>query len=177
MSVVRFASERALVRSGTAILRSEFSDRDIDVRVRYEVQGRGAIPDVVFFRAGKSRLDYVVTVEFKLSNWRRAVVQAFKNRNVGNESYVVMDHGSMGHAARYLDYFVSANVGLLSISRDGELFVWSLPVPAVPFSPSFALEFGRVLLGASRKRLTAPFTRSVRGGTAWEPLRRQWQAG
>jgi hypothetical protein len=145
--------------------------------VRHEVRAPGGIPDLVFFLSKNDSLDYVITVEFKLSDWRRALFQAFKNRNFGNEAYVVLDPARLDAALKHLSEFQRANVGLATVSRDCQVSVWLYPTPALPFSEQFSEKLATILLRKRKAKIKdLRFIRTVRGGVPLADLRRSWGA-
>lgn len=168
-----FSSESQLVRQGRRLIRQVLAAvGDSATRARYEVTAPGSVPDLVLFsRKGRS-VQYVVSIEFKLSNWRRAIGQAFRHRNFGNEAYVVLDEASIAPAVANVDEFKRTNIGLLSISSSGELKAWFLPEPRLPFSAEFSVSFSKALLTRSHiAPAELPYVRSLRGGVAMAPLR------
>jgi hypothetical protein len=145
----------------------------VNTKTRSEVAAPGGVPDLTLYIKHGRAVRYVVTFEFKLANWRKALAQAFRHRNFGNEAYVVLDHASAGAAIKNLDEFKRVNVGLLTLSPSKELVAWHVPDPHRPFSLQFSQAFAASLL--SRKRLApndVPFVRSTRGGTSLAHLRR-----
>ena len=129
---------------------------------------------IIFSKQGQA-VQYVVTVEFKLSDWRRAVTQAFRHRNFGNEAYVVLDQARLAAPLHYLAVFEAANIGLVSVDADDVVRIWHYPKPGLPFSSQYSREVARALL-APRRALPAdlPFIRSIRGGVALAELRSTW---
>ena len=126
---------------------------------------------MVLFRRSSGSVDYVVAVEFKLRNWRRAIAQAFRYRNVANEAYVILDSACVGPALEHLDVFQRSNVGLLSFGTDGEMRAHFLPTPALPWSFRFARAFARELLARRTLPDDLPFIRATRWGVYLSPLR------
>ena len=170
-----FQSETQLVRKGRRVIRQAL--RQLvrpTVGTRAEVPAPGSVPDFVMYTRDRSSVLYVVTFEFKLASWRRALGQAFRHRNFGNEAYVVLDRARIAPALKALDEFRAANVGLLSIDWQSNVEAWHYPTPALPFSKRFSRHLAKMLLSP---RKTIPddlqFTRSVRGGSVLAPLRRQ----
>lgn len=172
-----FRSEKALARAARDVVRGLRENLGRTLGVRYEVPAPGGIPDLIFFLRGQQALDYVVTVEFKLRDWRRALFQAFKNRNFGNEAYVVLDPARLQPALNNLLEFQRANVGLATIERGGTVTVWHYPSPDLPFSQRFAEKVATNLLRTQQpKSSDLRFTRSVKGGMPLAELRRSWGA-
>ena len=63
----------------------------------------------------------VVAIEVKLSNWKRALIQAFKYTIFANQSYVAMDAHYVHRAEANIGEFKRGNIGLLSIAEDGAI--------------------------------------------------------
>lgn len=172
-----FQSEKALARAARDVAQGLREELGRALGVRYEVPAPGGIPDLIFFLRDQEALDYVVTVEFKLRDWRRALLQAFKNRNFGNEAYVVLDPARLQPALNNLSQFQRANVGLATIERGGAVTVWHYPLPDVPFSQRFSEKVATNLLRTQQlKSSDLRFIRSVKGGTPLAELRRSWRA-
>lgn len=170
-----FSSEAHLAREGRRLLRTALAELACTVRTRYEVPAPGSVPDLVMFSKEPRGLRYVVTVEFKLRRWRRALAQAFRHRNFGNEAYVVMDEAHSRSALENVHIFRSCNVGLVTVNIQEQLRVWHYPVPQVPFSEPFARAMAQSLLAPGRNlRSKTPFIHSARGGVALAALRERW---
>ncbi len=170
-----FQSEAALVQKGRRLIRGALRNVDGQVRTRYELPAPGAVPDLVIFSKSSNEVQYVITVEFKLSDWRRAITQAFRHRNFGNEAYVVLDQARSAAAVRHVDLFERANVGLVTVDAENVVRVWHYPQPGLPFSSQFSRAVARALLGSHRTvPADPPFVRSIRGGIALAGLRRTW---
>ena len=59
----------------------------------------------------------IIAVEAKLSEWRRVLVQAYRNLQFADESWVVLDHSCVKPALAQLERFRSTGVGLASVDR------------------------------------------------------------
>ncbi len=165
-------TEVDLVRRGRRLIREALQDLEGEIKTRYEVPAPGAIPDLVLFYKRHNALQYVITVEFKLHNWQRAIAQAFRHRNFGNESYVILDQARSASAVRKIDLFKSTNIGLITVNSQNNLLVWHYPSPELPFSPHFSRQFAKSLLPSTRKTpFDLPYIRSIRGGVALADLR------
>ncbi len=173
VKMVRFASEAQLVRSGRRLVRAALRDARGLIRTRYEVAAPGGVPDLVVFACRRRQLHYVITMEFKLRNWRRALRQAFRHRNYVNEAYVVLDAAHATAAIEHVELFERANVGLVTVDRTERVRVWHSPEPALPFSPAYARFVADKLVAKKKKKTTKdlPFIRSVRGGSTLVALR------
>lgn len=130
---------------------------------------------MVVFAYGGRRLYYVVAVEFKLGDWRRALRQAFRHRNYVNEAYVVLDDARRMGAIEHREVFANANVGLVTVDRAERVRVWCVPEPALPFSAGYAgVVADRLLAGKGGRIKDLRFVRSVRGGSRLAALRGRW---
>lgn len=76
----------------------------------------------------------VVAVEAKLSEWKRVLVQAYRNLQFADESWVVLDHSCVRPALAQLERFQATGVGLASMDRNLGLFVHLSAAPAGPMS-------------------------------------------
>ncbi|MEW6172243.1 MAG: hypothetical protein AB1510_04145 [Bacillota bacterium] len=103
-----------------------------------ELQGLFGIPDhvAVFWKqdALGRRIQRTFAFEMKKSNWRQAIVQAYRYASFAEYSFVVMDHGYVHRALAGLEEFKSANIGLLSVRVDGEVFWHYRPRYKPPYS-------------------------------------------
>jgi len=168
---VGFRSEAQLVRCYGHLIQEAISNLDLDVGMQYEVSAPGGVPDLVIFNGERHVLQYVITVEFKLGNWRRAIHQAFRHRNFGNEAYVILDQARSQAAIRNLQVFKKANVGLITVDAEERPKTWYSPEPGLPFSKEFSQTVARTLLFPRQPMPTdLPFITSVRGGAALSRL-------
>jgi hypothetical protein len=65
----------------------------------------------------------LIAVEAKLSDWQRVLIQAYRNLQFADESWVVLDHAFIRPAMAQLERFKVAGVGLASIDSEQGLFV------------------------------------------------------
>lgn len=65
----------------------------------------------------------LIAVEAKISDWRRVLVQAYRNLQFADESWAVLDHACVRPAIAQIERFKVAGVGLASINRSQELFI------------------------------------------------------
>ena len=65
----------------------------------------------------------LIAVEAKISDWQRVLVQAYRNLQFADESWVVLDHACIRPALSQLERFKVAGVGLASIDRNRGLFI------------------------------------------------------
>lgn len=65
----------------------------------------------------------LIAVEAKISDWQRVLVQAYRNLQFADESWVVLDHAFIRPAIAQIGRFKDAGVGLASMDRGRGLFV------------------------------------------------------
>lgn len=65
----------------------------------------------------------VIAVEAKISEWQRVLVQAYRNLQFADESWVVLDHAYVRPALLQLDRFKEAGVGLASMQHGRGLYI------------------------------------------------------
>lgn len=172
---IGFRTEADLVSCGRDLIRAAIDWLDLDVGVRYEVSAPGGVPDLVIFNNKRQSLQYAITVEFKLSNWQRAINQAFRHRNFVNEAYVVLDHTRSQAALSNLEVFSRANVGFMTIDARRMVRIHRYPEPRLPFSEEFSQMLAHSLLSPYQPLLAdLPFIRTIRGGVALSKLRTFW---
>ena len=97
-----------------------------------EWQGLFGIPDYVCFSKGDGEID-VISFELKLTNWRGALMQAFRYRSFSDYSYVVLPEETAIKALEHLEMFIRYGIGLISFSNT----IWDVkysPLKQKPFS-------------------------------------------
>lgn len=103
-----------------------------------ELTGLFGIPDhvAIFWKRDilGRRIQRTFSFEMKKNNWRRALVQAYRYASFSEYSFVVLDHYYVHRALAHLDEFQNANIGLISISVDGEVFWHVRPRYRAPYS-------------------------------------------
>ncbi len=75
----------------------------------------------MLIRAYRPIVEKVIAIEVKLHNWKKALSQAFKYTLFSNQSYVAMDAGYVHRAKANIDEFQKCNIGLLSITNEGNI--------------------------------------------------------
>ena len=144
-----------------------------DLHVKAEVRAPGGVPDYVLYRYVPDTMHYLIAVEFKLANWRRALVQAFRYRNFANEAYVVLDEERGRRAVLNAEIFRAANVGLITINTSARIEVIHFPTPSIPFSAQFARAVAEEIATPEMPLADdLPFIRTARGGIAISRLRK-----
>jgi hypothetical protein len=175
LSPIKFRTEEDLVRLAIrylpfdALLGVGRADR---VFIAKEVRGFFGIPDVV--AASFSGIDEKgtksIAFEMKLSDWRRALIQAYRYKSFAMSVYVVLDHGSVSSALRNIDEFTRANVGLISVFATG-IVCHRHPMIESPFSDQLRDRFDAWVC-AGRGTRQFPKDRRLRDGTlfSWDQL-------
>lgn len=83
-------------------------------------QSRGSLD---LFTIGIPPFERLIAVEAKISDWQRVLVQAYRNLQFADESWVVLDHAFIRPALAQIERFKLAGVGLASMERNQGLFV------------------------------------------------------
>ncbi|GAB4036697.1 hypothetical protein [Spirosoma jeollabukense] len=102
--------------------------------VLQEYQGLFGIPDFILFDSSLKNEYYIISVELKLKNWRRALIQAFRYLNFSNKSFVILDEKYVNPAINNLAVFKQYNIGLGSFNVDQELKIYYNPTDIQPFN-------------------------------------------
>jgi hypothetical protein len=98
-----------------------------------EVRASMGIPDYVVLEHVDDQ-EVVTSYELKLTNWRRALRQAFRYRTFANQSYVVLDEATCSPAVENVEVFRQYNIGLASFDADGCFRIHHRPSPNSAFS-------------------------------------------
>jgi hypothetical protein len=80
-------------------------------------------------------------IEAKLKDWKRALKQAYRYKWFAEYSYVVMDEYYSNSAIKNIDTFVKYNVGLATISTNGQLKRHFNPTRQQPFDSKMQILF------------------------------------
>lgn len=115
-----------------------------------EPRGLFGIPDLVAVTyeedlEGKAVLR-AVAFELKLSNWKRALDQAFRYKSFASESYVLMDSAKIQPALRHVEEFRRANVGLAAIDLHGNAWIYFAPESRRPFCDRLRTTFEKLVI-------------------------------
>src|SRR5699024_8837782 len=111
---------------------------DFGLNTKPEVRAPGGVPDYIVYRSVNNSIHYLIAVEFKLKNWRRALKQAFRYKNFANEAYVVLDKEQSERATKNIELFKRANIGLITYDTSDVIEVFNFPIPDIPFSNRFS---------------------------------------
>ena len=110
-----------------------------------ELEGLFGIPDLVLAfgrhdRIGRPMLR-TYAFEVKLSDWKRALAQAFRYRAFAQCSFVVMDEASVDRAIASIGSFHRSNIGLISVSFSGGLRIHYRPRMRSPYAERLKQRF------------------------------------
>ena len=78
--------------------------------------------------------DMVIAVEAKLSDWRRAMDQAYRNTCYAQCSFVLLPSDRARHVMKFIGEFEERGVGLCCI-EDGEVEILFAPAVQAPVEP------------------------------------------
>ena len=88
-----------------------------------EVPMCGKIPDVI----GMYGSDVEIAIEMKLSNWKRALYQAFIYTNFANKSYIAMPENKQETILKNIDEFTKWGIGVLIVDSNNKVSVLHHP--------------------------------------------------
>ena len=137
-----FPNERSLVHSFVEYLRAARSPwGPLAVTVEFFYQ-RGRVDVIASTSEGE-----VVAFEAKLTRWRDALQQAYRNTCFAHRSYVLLPRAAARIAARYEVEFARRRVGLCYF-EGSELIVAFSPSRKEPIQPWLAAQAARSISGA-----------------------------
>lgn len=122
-----FVSEAKLVEFSLPLIIEEFRNENNKLDYIQEPKGLFGIPDVIIFN-GK-----VVSIEYKLKNWKQAIKQAYRYQSFSYETYVVLDMEYADVAKKNIDMFKKFNIGLGAVDNETIEFYYK-PKKKKPFS-------------------------------------------
>lgn len=133
-----FSNESELVESALPLLNEFFNKgQKQDFLLLREPKGLFGIPDLIIYN-GK-----IISIEFKIKDWKRAIKQAFRYKNFSHASYVFLDERHIKSAANNIDYFKKYNIGLCGVSRD-KIQLYYQPREGKPYSEDQKLKVLRM---------------------------------
>lgn len=87
-----------------------------------------------------------IAIEAKLKNWKRAMMQAYRYKWFADYSYVVLDANYIKPALENIGLFKEYNVGLLSLSTEGEFQNYFSPHKEKPIDSKMQILLSETLL-------------------------------
>ena len=118
-----------------------------------EWQGLFGIPDYVCFEKKDNAIS-VVSFELKLTDWKTAIIQAFRYRSFSNKVYVVMPEDTVKRAMAHTDQFDQYGIGLASFTS-GRLKVLVNAKISEPYSQHLREKVDKRVMKSRRKPLGA----------------------
>ena len=101
----------------------------------------------------KSASPIIRAFELKISNWRKALMQAYSYRYFADASIVVLPIKKIQVAADYLTTFRKINVGLWGFNhQNNHITQLYTPRPITPFEPGYKLRAIELVAKASKSR-------------------------
>jgi len=97
-------------------------------------------------RRYESHAQTIVAIEAKLTNWKRALSQAYKYNWFSHYSFVLLPESRVSRARENLDQFKRLKVGLASIALDGRVELVYTPPRRKPYSLSMEMQLNESVL-------------------------------
>ena len=130
-------------------IKEVFSSKNAKIYYEVEPQGLFGIPDLIISNINDTDIQ-VFAFEFKLSNWKRALKQAFRYRSFAHYSYVLMDQDFVNPALNNIDEFKRTNIGLMTIDIEGNITVYFQPNFEQPYSERLQRALESMIIDAIR---------------------------
>lgn len=148
--MIQYKSEKSMSRDFESYLKSH-----LGFTYYKEWKGLFGVPDYVCFDKQGDDIQ-VISFELKLTDWRRAMVQAFRYKSFSHLAYVVMPETTVENAKLHINEFQQYGIGLISFGLNG-LHVICDSQLSTPYSPQLSDKvFGKVR--RSRKKSFARVT-------------------
>ena len=87
-----------------------------------------------------------IAIEAKLTNWRRALKQAYRYKWFCDSSYVCLPSVNIQSALSNIDSFKQMNVGLFSLDSNNQINIFFSPKPAKPICKEMNILLNECLL-------------------------------
>lgn len=75
----------------------------------------------------------IISIEAKLKNWKRALIQAYRYRSFSKKAYVFMDNDYIDAPLENIEEFKKFNIGLAGVSNE-KIEIYYEPEEKEPFS-------------------------------------------
>lgn len=122
-----FMSECELVQQSLPLLIKNFKKEGREAVYFQEPKGLFGIPDVIIYNG------IIVSIEYKLKNWKQAMRQAYRYQSFSSETYVVLDKAYINSAKNNIDMFKKFNIGLAA-AEHGKIEFYFKPRKKKPFN-------------------------------------------
>jgi len=130
-----FKSEQEMSLVFESFINNLFENKNISILK--EQKGLFGIPDYLLVENSINSINYIISIELKLKNWKGALKQAFRYRSFSNESFVILDESSINLGLKNLESFKRYNIGLGTFSGENEFRIHYFPQPSEPFTNKF----------------------------------------
>ena len=119
-------------------------------------------PQQPFFKDQPLDIPYFITTarpiirafELKITNWRKALMQAHRYRYFANASIVVLPQETLHRASQFIETFQAVKVGLWGFSqRTGKINPVYTPRPSTPLEPKYIPRAIQLIAKASKFQL------------------------
>lgn len=131
--MIMYRTEKSLSRDFETYIKSHLGSTYYK-----EWQGLFGVPDFVCFdKQGEDT--QVVSFELKLTDWRRAMIQAFRYKSFSNLVYVVMPEDATANASLHVNEFQKYGIGLLAFGPEGIRIVCD-SLLTIPYSPQLSVK-------------------------------------
>ena len=135
---MKFKSEKDLLETTIETKFFNSFSNKYYLKLLIEPTGLFGIPDVVLAlldsETAPKKVIHSIAFEMKLSNWKRALIQAYKYRAFSEYSYVILDNAHINPAIKNIEMFQTSNIGLLSININGDIEKHYKPRKEKPYS-------------------------------------------
>lgn len=123
-----FATEQEMSQKFERYLKNTFGNTYIK-----ECSGLFGIPDFVFYTSDCEDVS-IISFELKLTDWKRAMKQAFRYKSFSDVSYVVLPSSSAVPALNNLTHFEKYGIGLAKFNCENKLEILYKPKGTKPYS-------------------------------------------
>ena len=118
-----FRTEEKMVDTCVNELLNEYKKDEILL----EPIGLFGIPDIMINNKE------IISIEEKLKNWKRALIQAYRYRSFSKKAYVFMDNDYIDAPLENIKEFKKFNIGLAGVSNE-KIEIYYEPEEKEPFS-------------------------------------------
>ena len=118
-----FRTEEKMVDTCVNELLNEYKKDEILL----EPIGLFGIPDIMINNKE------IISIEAKLKNWKRALIQAYRYRSFSKKAYVFMDNDYIDAPLENIEEFKKFNIGLAGVSNE-KIEIYYEPEEKEPFS-------------------------------------------
>ena len=94
-----------------------------------EVKSIFSRADIVYFKPrDNNEIDFIIAVEVKLRNWKKALQQAHRNKLFANRVYVALPEKFSSAAIANISEFRNASVGLILVEKNSSIIYFNPPI-------------------------------------------------